>query len=193
MRTTGLLAILLLMPFAYAQEPNPCDVEVGHPSDPRKVGPGKSSSEVRLQIAVPACRKAVEQEPDNPRLNYQLGRALVYWADINQADTDEGVAYVQKSADMDYPQALFVLGLMHKRTGEDCLAEPVTKRAADLALKSARLTYVSDALSGAYDGCITVDKATMMSYLEQAKAQVSGYYENMLVASLMRELEASEL
>lgn len=191
MRITALILLVFVMPAAFGEEPTTCDLEVGHPSDPRKVGPGKSSSEVRLQIAVPACRKAVEQEPDNPRFNYQLGRALVYWADINGGDTDEGVAYVQKSADMDYPQALFVLGLMHKREGEDCLAEPVTKRAADLALKSARVTYVNDALSGAYENCLTVNKEAMMNYLTQAKTQVSGYYENMLVMSLMRELEAS--
>ncbi|MEM7281142.1 MAG: hypothetical protein AAF438_05900, partial [Pseudomonadota bacterium] len=182
-----LIVALFFSTGVFAEEPNTCDLEVGHPSDPRKVGPGKSSSEVKLQLAVPGCREAVKNHPDNPRFHYQLGRALIYWADINNGDDSEGTESVRRAAEMDYPQALFVMGLLHKREKEACAAEPLTKRAADLELKSARITYVHDALNGIYEGCLTVDKKIMMEYLEKAATQVSGYYESLLLTNLKRE------
>ena len=68
-----------------------CDLAAGHPSDPDHVGPGVATRDVVAHIAIPACRAAVEREPGNPRFHYQLGRAIVYWADANNGDDSEGV------------------------------------------------------------------------------------------------------
>ena len=187
-----LLCLLLgvfLVQATVAQETNECDLAVGHPSDPNRVGPGKSSSEVVTHVAIPACRKAVDANPDNPRFHYQLGRALTYWADANNANNSEGMKHLEKSAKLKYPQAMFVVGLLYKRNKEFCAAEPLTKAAADMGLKSARISYVSDVLAKHYDSCgISASKEEMQDYLSQAQQQVNGYYENMLLANLKREL-----
>ncbi len=171
-----------------AQEITECDKLVAHPSDPDHVGEGVSSSKVILQKAIPACRKALEQDPDNPRFHYQLGRSLVYWGDANHGDTSEGIEHVKHASDMEYTQAMFVLGLMYKRQDKYCEAEPVTKAAADKGLKSARISYVDDVLAGNYSECeLTATPAEMSAYLDAASSQVSGWYENMLMGALKRQ------
>jgi hypothetical protein len=174
---------------------NRCDAEAGHPSDPDKSGPGIDSSQVVTHIAIPACREAVESDPANARFHYQLGRALYYWASANGADTAEAVEQLEQAAEMDYTQAMFVLGLIYKRSGNGCAAESLTRRAADKGLKSARISYVNDVLAGTYTHCPLDDegrasKAQMAAYLEAAKPQVSGYYENMLLDNLQRQLDS---
>lgn len=166
-----------------------CDLEVAHPSDPLRVGPGKTSAEVVTHRAIPACRDALAGDPENARFHYQLARALVYWADANSGDIGEAMQHLKTAADAGYQQAQFVLGLMYVRTGKVCAAEPYTRLAADQGLKSARLTYVNAVLAGDYDSCtVSASDAEMHDYLTGARAQVSGYYENMLLASLQRQL-----
>ena len=59
-------------------------------------------------------------------------------------------------------------------------------------LKAARIAYVNQYLSGTWAECdITTSAAVMNGYLDQASAQVSGYYENMLVDALRRELSTA--
>ncbi|MDJ0709217.1 MAG: hypothetical protein QNJ14_02450 [Woeseiaceae bacterium] len=174
---------------AAATDVHECDLQAAHPSDPDHVGPGRSGAEVLLQKAIPACRAAVKAYPDVARFHYQLGRVLTYWADVNGGDAREGFDYVKRAAAMDHTQALFVLGLLHLREGNQCASEPVTKKAADQGLKSARITYVNAALAGNYDACgISASQAEMTAYLEGATSQVSGYYENMLLTDLKRRL-----
>ena len=90
---------------------------------------------------------------------------------------------------MGHTQALFVLGLLYLREGDVCASEPVTKKAADQGLKSARITYVNATLAGNYDACgVSASQAEMSAYLDGARSQVSGYYENMLLTDLKRRL-----
>jgi hypothetical protein len=90
---------------------------------------------------------------------------------------------------MGHTQAMFVLGLLHLRQGEVCAAEPLTKKAADQGLKSARITYVNAVLAGDYNACgISASQQEMQSYVNGASTQVKGYYENMLVSDLARRL-----
>ena len=181
------------LPVAQAQVITACDWEVAHPSDPDHVGPGKGSGEVDTARAIAACENAVSTHPDVARFHYQLGRALVYHADQNDGDDRVGMPHLVKAAEMGSEQAMFVVGLMHKRVGDTCAAEPWTRQAADAGLKSARLTYVDDALSGAWADCgVTVDPARLTDYLDGAASQVSGYYEGMLLGALRRGLPTEE-
>jgi len=177
-----------------AEEITECDLQAGHPSDPQHLGPGVSSASMILQKAIPACRAAVVANPESARAQYQLARSLVYWADANGADISEGMKHLEIAAGMDYTQALFVLGLMYRRDEDkECEIEALTRKAADQGLKSARLTYVDDAVSGLYQDCKWVaSKAAMAAYLEAAGEQVNGYYEGMLLAALKRELDGWE-
>ncbi len=190
----NLVAVLLiagLWPVAAADEITACDVEAAHPSDPDHVGEGRGSSEVNTSRAIQACRDAIDEYPDNPRFHYQLGRAMVYEADASGGDDSEGMAHVATAADMGYTQALFVLGLLHLRDGDTCSAEPVTHRAAEQGLKAARLAYVNAYTAGDYADCgVTRSAGTLHAYLDAAAEQVSGYYENMLLQALRRQVDA---
>ena len=141
-----------------------CDREVAHPSDPDKVVDGVGSGDVVTHRAIPACRAAVEAYPDVARFHYQLGRAIVYWAGANDGNMDEGLQHLEHAAEMKHEQSEFVLGLMRRTLGNVCASEPLTKRAADQGLKSARITYVNATLAGDYDDCgISASDAEMRS------------------------------
>lgn len=185
-----LIILLILFGQLYAEEPHSCDIAVAHKSDPDRVGPGVGSKQVVVQVAIPACREAVAEYPEVARFHYQLGRALVYWADANEADTSEGVKYVKQAADMGHTQSIFVLGLMYQREGKTCEVEPLFKLAADKRLKSARLSYVNEVLKGGFSTCkLSASKKDMQRYLEQATEQVGGYYESMLLENLKQQLD----
>ena len=187
-----LLLLLALPVVASAQAIDACDWEVGHPSDPDRVGPGVGSGEVDTARAIAACRAAIEREPDTARFHYQLGRALVYQADRDGTDWNIGMPPLEKAAALEHRQAMFVLGLMHKRAGDVCASEPVTRGAAQRGLKSARITYVNDYLSGALDACPPrASLEEMQGFLADARGQVSGYYENMLLDALERHLSVA--
>lgn len=184
-------AALLISLTGLAADLHDCDRQAAHPSDPDRAGPGKSSADVDTSAAIAACRRAVADEPDVARFHYQLGRVLYYAADAAGTDTAEGVAQVKRAADMEYSQALFVLGLLHRREGNICASEPLTKKAADQGLKSARISYVNAVLAAEYGDCgVSASVDEMRAYLEGATTQVVGYYENMLLANLKRGLDA---
>jgi hypothetical protein len=190
-RITFVAFLALVSVGAFAGEMHSCDVEAAHPSDPDHVGEGKSSDAVVTHRAIPACREAVREFPEEARFHYQLGRAIVYWAGANDADYSEGMKYLENAAAMEYTQAMFVLGLMYQREGKVCASEPLTRKAAGNGLKSARIAYVNSVTAGDYDDCsIAATASEMRAYLDGAVSQVSGYYESMLLASLRRQLEA---
>ena len=184
------LLLGLFLP-AVAAEPDACDTAAAHPSDPDRVGPGVATADVVTHVAIPACRAAVKREPNIARFHYQLGRALVYWASANDADTSEGVAAVAAAADLGYRQAEFVLGLLAAREGDLCAAEPLPGGTAAPGLKSARLTYVNDVVAGRFEACEeTAPRETLLGYLAGAASQVDGYYEQLFLQGLERQLEA---
>jgi len=178
------------LPTAGAADIDPCDAAAGHPSDPGLVGPGVPTGEVATHVAIPACRAAVERDPDNPRFHYQLGRVIYYWAGANDGDAAEAVIHIQQAADMGYAQAQFVRGLLHKYAGDHCASEPLVRAAADQGLKSAYLTYADDALAGRYGDCAEfATRDRLEGYLGQVSVQLSGYYQTMLLGALERQLE----
>ena len=170
-----------------------CDREVGHPSDPERVGPGVSSSQVDTDRAMAACRADLLADPDNPRLQYQLARAIVYHADRHSTSYEEGMVYLAQSANGGHVQAMFVYGLMLSREARVCEAAPWTRRAAEGGLKAARLAYVDSAVGGQWADCdMTFNTDVMSGFLDAAADQVSGYYEKMLLGALRREVAALE-
>ena len=170
-----------------------CDREVGHPSDPERVGPGVSSSQVDTDRAMAACRADLLADPDNPRLQYQLARAIVYHADRHGTSYEEGMGYLAQSANGGHVQAMFVYGLMLSREARVCEAAPWTRHAAEGGLKAARLAYVDSAVGGQWAECdMRFNNDVMSDFLDAAADQVSGYYEKMLLGALRREVAALE-
>jgi TPR repeat protein len=182
---------LLFAGTAGAQTLTACDWEAAHPSDPYHVGPGVSSKAVDTVRAIAACEQAVKDDPAEPRFHYQLGRALVYHADRKGSDWRVGLPHLEKAADGGHVQAQFVLGLMYQREGDACAAAKTMKQAADAGLKAARIGYGNDFLAGRLDGCEDVATAEEVdAYLAAAGGQVGGWYEQMLLEALRRELAA---
>ena len=55
-----------------------CDNLAAHARDPGHIGTPVTSETMDKEAAIAACRRAVEADPENPRLNYQLARAYGY-------------------------------------------------------------------------------------------------------------------
>ena len=80
-----------------------CDGYGAHPFDDERAAVSLRSGQF-LDRAVRYCREAVLQQPDNARLRFQLGAALV-----EQLDRD-GVAHLNWAAARDYTAAQALLG-----------------------------------------------------------------------------------
>lgn len=189
--TVLILALALLLPLTGWPQPiTSCDWEAAHPSDPDRVGPGVSSSDVETARAIAACRQALLTNADNPRLQYQLARAIVYHAERHNTANEEGMRYLEQSARAGYTQAMFVYALMLTSKERVCEAPLWMQRAAEAGLKAARIGYVEGATSGRWSSCeLSLDVQQMASFLDGAEEQVSGYYENLLLSTLRSALQ----
>ena len=99
------------------------------------------------------------------------------------------MVYQAQSAAAGHTQAMFVYGLMLSRESRVCEAAPWMRRAAEAGLKSPRLAYVDNASSGRWsDFGVVLDADLMAGFLDASADRVSGYYENMLLGALLREL-----
>ena len=92
----------------FSQDVTECDRLASHGRDPGHVAPAVSSSGMDKPAAIAACQRAVAADPDNPRLNYQLGRAYGY-----SGRGEEAMPYRLKALEADYPQSLFVIGYLY--------------------------------------------------------------------------------
>ena len=96
-QTAIALTILSLAPLAgavefknfdkekYSQTATECDRVAAHPDDPLRVARGVETREMDLPAAIAACRRDLAQDPNNPRLSYQLARAMTYAGQVKDA------------------------------------------------------------------------------------------------------------
>ena len=175
----------------YSQEVTPCDIATAHPSDPDKVAPGVSQAEMNFPGAIAACEAAVAEDPDNPRLRYQLARAYTY-----SGQTGKGWPHMEAAVAAEYPQALFVSGYMQyfgrSDTGADvCRAGRLLRRSAEFGRLAAQIGFAHYALDGGFEGCEgLVDPAEMLEFLAAAAEATDDYYRTMLIGMLRKEIEA---
>ncbi|MEM7281442.1 MAG: hypothetical protein AAF438_07420 [Pseudomonadota bacterium] len=174
---------------AYSQAVTECDRFASHSRDPGHVAPGVTSSEMDKEAAIAACQKDVAKDPDNPRLNYQLGRAYGY-----SGRGEEAMPYRLKAVEAGYPQSLFVIGYLYKlgRTIEQdtCEALVLWYRAAVHRRLAALVALPRHYMRGDFDECgITISKGDMGDFLEEATRHTSDYYVGMLIEDLKAELE----
>jgi TPR repeat protein len=166
-----------------------CDRLAAHPSDPDKLTEGVATQDVKLDRAIAACQMAVAADPNNARLNYQLGRVLYY-----KKNYELGLKYVDKAAAGGHRQAQFVAGLIYTDGQKDflkpdpCRAIPLWQDAASREHYAAEVSLSRNYLRGIYDKCSgTLDRAKIVSYLESASKKTKGYYEKLLVEYLLEE------
>ncbi len=90
-----------------ALQGNECDMEAGDHLDPEGSGLTRYANEIRPEIALAACLKAVEASPQTGRFHYQLGRAY-----LALRRYDEANAAFEKARDLGHTRAWVALGAM---------------------------------------------------------------------------------
>ncbi len=173
----------------FSQDVTECDRLASHGRDPGHVAPAVSSSGMDKPAAIAACRQAVAANPDNPRLNYQLGRAYGY-----SGQGEEAMPYRLKALEADYPQSLFVIGYLYSigRTIEPdiCKTYELWQRAARYRRLAALVALPRQALRGDFEACgPAIRPDVLRAYLSEAKAQSNDYYVGMLVDDLLAEVD----
>lgn len=83
----------------FTQEVTECDRPASHGRDPGHVAPAVSSIGMDKAAAIATCHEVVLRDPENPRLNYQLGRAYDY-----SGRGEEAMPYRLEALEADYPQ-----------------------------------------------------------------------------------------
>ena len=177
---------------AWLREATDCDRLAGHPSDPERVGEGRARADIDLDAAIAACLDAVGDDPDNPRLNYQLARVYGY-----SNRHEEGDPYRNRALAAGYPQSLFVVGYIRLEgwdgRGKDaCYGGELIRRSALAGRYAGLVGFPHYALNGAFDACEDypeVDKAEMARFLDRAEEQPGDFYKGLLVANLKARLQ----
>jgi TPR repeat protein len=87
-----------------------CDRLAGNPNDPNRVGKGVAWKELDTGRAVEACKRAISEDPNNPRYQYQYGRALQ-----KAGQHQHAMRWYRQAAEQGYIAAQFALGSMYAK------------------------------------------------------------------------------
>ena len=118
---------------AEAEQVSDCDRLASDPEDPRKIADGVPTSDLNLEKASAACENSLEAEPDNARLQFQLGR--VYLA---QFKLEKAASYMKSAAELGYAAARYGLARMVDKEQ----APPQRSSIIDLYLEAAEGGHV---------------------------------------------------
>ena len=185
------LALSILAAPASPQEITECDRLVAHPLDPDRITEGVPTSEVPHAGGIAACKKAIAENPGTARLHYQLGRVYFYDGQASQA-----LPHLEIAAKAGYRQAQFVLGYVHDSglrglEKDSCKTESLWLSSARAGRLSAMVSYPHHVVRGRFADCtVTASKQEMMGFLEAAKERSLDYYQGVLVADLIEDLDA---
>ena len=173
----------------HSQTVTECDRVAAHPDDPLRVTRGVETREMDLPAAIAACRRDLAQDQSNPRLRYQLARALTYAGEVKEA-----LPFIESSAAQKYPQSLFVTGYLYlsgayQSPKDVCRAAELIYESAIYGRHAGQLGYPAYFLEGRFAACKTPqDKATLRALVEQARKAKLDYYPSVLADVLLREL-----
>lgn len=176
----------------WSQAVTECDRLAAHGRDPGHVATPVSQADMDKPAAIEACTAAVAADPDNPRLNYQLGRAYGY-----SGMGEEAMPYRLKALEQDYPQSLFVIGylyLLGLTIDQDvCKAYELWLRGAKYQRLAALVALPRHTMQGDFDSCgADLTAADLRRYLDRAREISSDYYVGMLVEELLEDVDALE-
>lgn len=178
----------------WSTEVTACDRLTAHGLDPHAVAPGQGRADILAHIeeAEAACRAAVAEDPENPRLNYQMGRLLGY-----SGRGEEAMPFRMKAVELDYPQSLFVIGFLYS-TGNTidrkdiCRTGELWRKSAQKGLLSGQISFSRWAILGRFSECpsVTVDATEIIGFLTAADEQTDRYYEGMVIEDYLRAATA---
>ncbi len=174
----------------YSQKITRCDRYASHGRDPGHIAPPVSQKDMNKKKAIAACLKALKKDPDNPRLNYQLGRAYGY-----SGEGEKAMPYRLKAVEADYPQSLFVIGYLYltgRTIDKDvCKTFDLWQRGATYKRLAALIALPRHYMRGDFNECdVMLTNVDMLTYLDQAKSESSDYYVGMLIEELKHDLES---
>lgn len=181
-------------PSQFSQEVTECDRVASHPDDPWRVAPGRTQADIaeNYPAAIAACEKAVEKDPANPRLRYQLARV---YGDSGQGE--KALPHRDAAVAANYPQALFVVGYLYltgrnKNPQDICRAGELIRASARQGRLAGQIGFVRYSLQGLFDDCdVPQDAAEMLGFLAAARQQVEGeYYKTLLIDVLDEQVQA---
>ena len=184
--------IAVYSPDAYSSAVTDCDRLAGHPSDPNAVTEGVSRAEMDMPAAIEACRKALADDPKNPRLNYQLARAYGY-----SGMHEEATRYRETALRAGYPQSLFVMGyiLVTGWSGTEtdpCYGGELIRRSAEAGRYAGLVGFPYYAVNGTFTNCedleVTADQLEAM--LDAATERGPDYYQGLLIDLLRDRVKA---
>lgn len=176
----------------WSQSVTECDRLAAHGEDPDRVAPGVAESKVDLPAAIAACRVDLARDSNNPRLQYQLGRALAYSGVINEA-----LPLLDKASQSAYPQAQFVLAYLLlegrlKAPVDRCRALGLLRAAAAQQRMAAQIGLAVWQLGGSFRECANPPAAAeLLQQLAAAREQKPGFYPLLLIEDLERQLRAT--
>ena len=168
-----------------------CDMLVSHPEDPDRIAPGVD--DVLLLAGRAACEAAVAADPENRRLRYQLGRVLFY-----SGDPSSSLPHLEFAAEAGSKQAQFVLGYITDEAQQGikrdaCKVEDLWVRSARQGRFAARVSYPRNVALGKFDGCkIQASPSEINSFIDAARGQADGYYQQILVEEVAATYAASD-
>lgn len=174
-------------PAAYNRDVTECDQLAGHPNDPEGVVDGVSQEAMDKPEAIAACLKAVKEDPENPRLNYQLARAYGYSGLHVESDP-----YRLKALHAGYPQSLFVLGYIRiegwdNREADPCYGGELVRRSAEAGRFAGLVGYPHYVMTGTFKDCANypqIDIQEILGFLNEAEEKAEDYYQRILVKTL---------
>lgn len=176
----------------YSSEITECDRLANHPDDPNKLTPGVGEKKVDLERAIPACEAAVKADPENPRLNYQLGRVYGY-----SGQGEKAYPYRNKAVAAGYPQALFVIGYItfhgfNKQPKDVCRGAELIRQSAIADRFAGQIAFTHYALEGGFKGCpIKVERSELLNFITGAEKLTGGdFYKETLVERLKKDVES---
>lgn len=144
-----------------------CDTLASHPFDPDKVAPGVKFTDLNARDAIAACTAALKRDDKNPRLRFELGRALE-----RSGAYGEAVKVYRIAADTGYVAAQNALGAMYQ---DGLGVAPDANEAVAWYRKAAEQGYAvaEDNLGTAYrEGRgVAKDEAQALAWFKKAAAQ----------------------
>lgn len=169
-----------------------CDKLAAHFNDPERVTDGVSEKDMDKPAAIAACLAAVKNDPDNPRLNYQLARAYGYSGRHEDSDP-----YRLKALHAGYPQSLFVIGYISiiswdGRGADPCYGGELVRRSAVAGRFAGLVGFPHYVQMGVFDECSAyprIDQDEIARFLERAKNETDDYYHLILIDNLLKNMD----
>jgi len=101
----SIVGLIILFISGCSNNASNCDILAADPDDPHKIAKGVLVDDMDTDKAIEACLIELEENPENERLQFQLGRVL-----MAAGHSEEALPLIEKSAEKNYPAALGYMG-----------------------------------------------------------------------------------